>query len=95
MKRLGFCALLFGALVSIIAAQSQPGVTGPERASARPAASAPTTKTPVAPRASGVAPIAAHRTLSAAEAGAPAAMRSVGAALGMPGGEVDSIAARS
>ncbi len=73
MKRLGFCALLFGALVSIIAAQSQPGVTGPERASARPAASAPTTKTPVAPRASGVAPIASHRTLSAAEAGAPAA----------------------
>ncbi len=73
MKRLGFCALLFGALVSIIAAQSQPGVTGPERASARPAASAPTPKTPVAPRASGVAPIAAHRTLSAAEAGAPAA----------------------
>ena len=73
MKRLGFCALLFGALVSIIAAQSQPGVTGPERASARPAASAPTPKTPVAPRASGIGPIASHRTLSAAEAGAPAA----------------------
>ena len=74
MKRLGFCALLFGALVSVIAAQSQPGVTGPERASARPAATRPPPrKTPVAPRASGTAPIASHRTLSAAEAGAPAA----------------------
>ena len=73
MKRLGFCALLFGALVSIIAAQSQPGVTGPERASARPAATAATGKAPVAPRASAVAPIASHRTPSAAEAGGPAA----------------------
>ena len=61
MKRLGFCALLFGALVSVIAAQSRPGVTGPERASARPAAAAATGKTPVAPRASGVAPVASHR----------------------------------
>ena len=73
MKRLGFCALLFGALVSVIAAQSQPGVTGPERASARPAATAATSKAPVAPRASAVAPVASHRTPSAAEAGAPAA----------------------
>ena len=73
MKRLGFCALLFGALVSVIAAQSQPGVTGPERASARPAATAATGKSPVAPRASGVAPLPSHRVRTAAEAGAPAA----------------------
>ncbi len=77
MKRLGFCALLLGALVTVIAAQSQPGGRAAERASAPPAAAAPTApasgRTPVAPRASRVAPLPSHRTLSAAEAGAPAA----------------------
>src|SRR5688572_22489336 len=72
MKRLGFCALLFGGLVSVIAAQSRSagGDVSPA-ASTRGA-------TPVAPRATAPAavhrPMAAHRT-SAAAAGAPAAQQ--------------------
>jgi len=81
MKRLGFCALLFGALVSVIAAQSQPRTSGSERAAARPAPAIPTrtptrttaSRTSVAPPAPGVAPVASHRLPSAAETGAPAA----------------------
>src|SRR6188508_1451364 len=77
MKRLGFCALLFGALVSVIAAQSQPRTPGSERAAARPAPATPTrttaSRTSVASPAPGVAPVASHRLASAAETGAPAA----------------------
>jgi hypothetical protein len=73
MKRLGFCALLLGALVSVIAAQSQPGGRAAERASARPAGVVAAPERPLRHVQSAVAPVAAHRTLSAADVGAPAA----------------------
>ena len=80
MKRLGFCALLLGALVSVIAAQSQSGGADAGRASrtaARPGAvDSPARAT--AARTTGIAsratvkPMAAH---AATSAGAPAAQQ--------------------
>jgi hypothetical protein len=75
MKRLGFCALLFGALVSVIAAQSRNGgAEGPARASRATAAAGPAAApAPVAARAA-ITPVAVHAKVSAIASGAPAAL---------------------
>src|SRR5687767_2733916 len=79
MKRLGLCALLFGALVSVIAAQSRNG--GADGAAATGSAAAARAKTGpaarpglAAPRAT-VTPVAAHAKASATAAAAPAAQQ--------------------
>ncbi len=79
MKRLGFCALLFGALVSVIAAQSRNGgadgavATG----SAAPArvTTGPATRPGSAVARATVTPVAAHGKASATAAAAPAAQQ--------------------
>jgi hypothetical protein len=74
MKRLGFCALLFGALVSVIAAQSRsqdragaPGLAAADPGRRATPGASPATAGPVA--------AAASRTITATAAGAPAALQ--------------------
>ncbi len=71
MKRLGFCALLLGGLVSVIAAQSRSaeGDASPAASTRRATSGAARATAPAAVH----RPMAAHRTASAAAAGAPAA----------------------